>query len=213
MMISLRDVSKRFLFTWALRDVTLDLERGFHILKGPNGSGKSTLLKIMLGMLKPTRGRVQVFGVDPFKEFSKIANRVTFSLEGSPLPWWLSGIELLKMTCESRDGDWSEVVSKAEELGVTQYWRRNMITYSSGMKKKIILLLSLSFDAELYILDEPFTLLDKDSLRTVISWIREKSEDGKSILLASHFMPSEVERLVDTVIELFNGRIVSINRL
>lgn len=202
---------KRFGFDWALRDVNLRLEKGLHLLMGPNGSGKTTFLKLAVGMLKPTSGSIRVFGLDPWRDFGKLAGRVSVMFEGTPLPWWLTGVEFAEQVLRARRRS-----AIAEELfsslAIEEYWERYTFTYSSGMKKRLQLAVALGLEADLYVLDEPFTLLDEQSLEVVTRFISELSSNA-TILIATHFVPKSIEEIAGSIVRFHNGRIIGIDRV
>jgi ABC-type multidrug transport system ATPase subunit len=202
------DVTKRFGPTVALDRVTVEFDRGLNILLGPNGSGKSTLLKLWSGLLKPTSGGVRVFNLDPWRRRADVMRRLSVFFEDLPAPWWLSGEEYARVVAEKRGIEWSRVREYAERLGVTTYWGRLVRGYSSGMRKKLMLLTVLSADVEGYILDEPYTLLDKEALRVVDEIISEKVRDGRVVVVATHILTG-VERMVEGFAILHNGRVLA----
>mgnify|MGYP000027956550 FL=1 len=205
------NLSKRFGFTWALRGVSLKLGRGLHLLLGPNGSGKTTFLKLALGMLKPTSGLVRVLGFDPWREWPELSKRAAFAMEGAPLPWWMSGRALLSELCSMRGFPFANAEKLAGELGVSGYWERPILTYSSGMAKRVLLLTALSFEAELYALDEPFTLVDKATIAKLMRMLEELKSSGCTILVATHYLPEGLE--ADTLVRFEEGRVVSVENI
>jgi len=200
-------ITKKFGPIIALNNVTIEFNRGLNMLLGPNGSGKSTLLKLWSGLLKPTKGRVEVYGLDPWRRRAEVVKRVAVFFEDLPAPWWLSGEEYVKYVAEKRGVDWSRVREYAERLGVVEYWKRLIRGYSSGMRKKLMLLAVLSAETESYILDEPYTLLDKESLKTINEIIVERVREDKVVIIASHILTG-IEKLVNGFAILHNGRVI-----
>jgi ABC-type multidrug transport system ATPase subunit len=208
MMFRALNVVKRFGPTVALDGVSVEFGSGLNLLLGPNGSGKSTLLKLWCGLIRPTRGRVEVFGLDPWARRVDVMKRVSAFFEDVPAPWWFSGEEFLRIVAEKRGVDWGIVREYAERLGVTGYWRKLIRGYSSGMRKKVMLLAALVADVDGYMLDEPYTLLDKDSVRVVDEIIAEKVRSGKIVVVASHILTG-VERFAKGFAILHNGKVVA----
>jgi ABC-type multidrug transport system ATPase subunit len=205
-------LGKRFGLDWGLRNVTLSLSEGLHVLMGPNGSGKTTFLKLVVGLLRPTTGYVKVFGLDPRKDFSLLSKKVSFMFEGLPLPWWMSGEEFAELVFSTRESS-PMAAELASSLAVKAYWRKLPLAYSSGMKKRLQLTIALGCEAELYVLDEPFTLLDSASLSKVLSAVRELSLKGKTLLVATHFLPEGFMDMASSIIKFHNGMIVEFQRL
>jgi len=204
-------LSKRFGFDWALRDVSLRLGKGLHLLMGPNGSGKTTFLKLTAGMLRPTSGSIRVLGLNPWRDFRKLACRISVMFEGTPLPWWLTGVEFVEqvLSARMRSAIAEELFSS---LAIEEYWGRYMFTYSSGMKRRLQLAIALGLEAELYVLDEPFTLLDEHSLDIATGFIRKLSSSA-TILIATHFVPKGIEEAAHSIVRFQNGRVVSLDRV
>ncbi len=201
---------KKFGPTVALRDVSLRVEEGLYLLLGPNGSGKSTMLKLVAGFLKPTRGRITVLGYTPWRDYTKLRGRIAYAFEGMPLPWWMSGREFIESYCRLRGCDDELLAQASRRLGVLDYWERPIFGYSSGMKKKLLLLMALAVSSDLYILDEPFTLLDKKSLEEACDLIAQLP--GKTILIATHIIPDPVKDMEPSVIEFYEGAVTNIRR-
>lgn len=198
---------KRFGFTVALKDVSLRLDKGLHLLLGPNGSGKTTLIKLAAGMLKPSKGRIRVLGLDPWKSYAELSDKVAFAFEGLPLPWWLSGRSFLESVARMRGGS-SKLFEAASELGVKAYWERPPLTYSSGMAKRLLLLLALGFEAEVYLLDEPFTLLDREAVARVSKMITALASEGRTVIVATHYVPRGFAEAVASLTRLESGEVV-----
>jgi len=199
---------KIFGATVALRDVSLSLGRGLHVLAGPNGSGKTTLLKIWAGLLKPSRGHARALGLNPWLNRSKLLGRLHVAFEDIPLPWWTTGVDYMKHVAHSRGVKWGDVVELAERLGVAGYWGRPIRGYSSGMRKRVLLLQALIGEPEVIVLDEPYTLLDLNSITSLHSVIEEKLRRGATIIIATHIF-TKLEDKADTLTILHNGAVLA----
>ncbi len=180
-----RNVWKRFGATEALRGVTTSFVKGLNVVVGPNGSGKTTLLKILVGLAKPSSGKVISLGLDPSRDAPKVLRLVGLFIEGYQLPWWLSGESLARILSYERGVKWSLVKELAEELGVSSYWKRVVRGYSSGMRKRLELLLAFACAREALVLDEPFTLLDKASVK-IVSDLIERFAKNVPVVVATH---------------------------
>jgi len=202
------NASKFFGTTIALDNISLEFSRGLNILLGPNGSGKSTLLKLWSGLLRPSKGKVFVYDLDPWRYRKHIMEKTSVFFEDLPAPWWMSGEEFLRYVSEKRSLPWGEVKEYAERLGVITYWSRLIRGYSSGMKKKLMLLTALSPDVEGYVLDEPYTLLDKEAVRIIDEIIYEKVKEGRIVLLATHILTG-IEKYVEGFAILYSGRVIA----
>lgn len=206
-LLQARGLWKRFGPTVALSDVNLELDRGLHVLAGPNGSGKTTLVRLWAGLIKPSKGVVKTLGVNPFYQRHVLMKRVGVELEDLALPWWTSGVEYLKLVARSKNAKWDEVVELARLLRAEDYWHRSIRGYSSGMRKRIVLIQALIGDPELVLLDEPYTLIDKETIATLNDLLHKKLSDGTTILISTHIF-TRLEQCADTLTVLFNGRVV-----
>ncbi len=207
MLIEARDLVKKIRFNTVLNRITFSID--YHedlLILGPNGSGKTTLIKIIAGLLKPSNGYVKVVGADPWyiRNRVKIMNVV---LDKSSLPWWSSGKDLATYVAKIKNADINYVKSLAEELGITSYWSKKIYTYSSGMKRKLSLLLGLIGKPQLIILDEPFVSIDKETRRKLLKILEEKAKES-TILLSTHILLPELEKIFDKAILLDNGQLI-----
>ncbi|MEO1511068.1 MAG: ABC transporter ATP-binding protein, partial [Planctomycetota bacterium] len=213
--IACQQLTKTFRDFW-LRDraravdaITFEVRTGeiFGLL-GPNGSGKSTTIKMLLGLLRPTRGRIAVFGKPPTDVGVK--KRIGYLPEESYLYGFLNAEETLDYygklfeidpgTRKRRIGELLEMV------GLTHVAHRPVRDYSKGMQRRIGLAQALINDPDLLILDEPTTGLDPIGTRQVKDLIIELGRRGKTVLLSSHLL-ADVEDVVDRMVILYGGRI------
>lgn len=177
-------------------------------LLGPNGSGKSTTIKLILGLLKPTGGRVTVFGKDPSDV--GIKRRIGYLPEESYLYGFLNARETLDYYGKLFELDRRTRATRTDELlemvGLTHAQSRPVRDYSKGMQRRIGIAQALINDPDLLILDEPTTGLDPIGTRQVKDLILELGRRGKSILLSSHLL-ADVEDVVDRMVILYGGKI------
>ena len=204
----LLNVWKRYGKTIALADASVTFGDGLNVIVGPNGSGKTTMLKLILGLVRPDSGEVLSLGYEPFRDRDRLLRLVGVAMEEMSLPWWTSGLELLKMFSSTRALEWSIVKELAEELGVSTYWHRSIRGYSMGMKKRLALLLGFATANEALILDEPFTQLDSASRRVVDELILRFSRE-MPVVISTHVM-SKSALYADLVAVLSTGRVVNV---
>ncbi len=202
---------KRYGFTTALDNISLEIMSMEKILlKGPNGSGKTTLLKIITGLVRPSRGIVEVFGYNPLKEIDKLSRYISFYFEDDPLPWWLDGHSYLEFLAETQSTSLDSVKELINLLGVDEYWDKRIYTYSSGMKRKIQIVRAFLGNKRLVILDEPLTYIDEESRKKVVEYIKDYIYGG--VVIASH-IDEGLPKVVDRVIHMDGGRIVGVEHL
>ena len=183
-------------------------EREVFGLLGPNGSGKSTTIKLILGLLKPSAGRVAVFGKPPTDVATK--KRVGYLPEESYLYPFLNARETLDYYGKLFGLDYKVRQRRIDELldmvGLTHAQHRQVREYSKGMQRRIGIAQALINDPDLLILDEPTTGLDPIGTRQVKDLILDLGRRGKSIVLSSHLL-ADVEDVVDRMVILYGGKI------
>ena len=188
-------------------DFHIDRHEIFGLL-GPNGSGKSTTIKMILGLLRPTRGRLQVLGHAP--DDVRVKSRIGYLPEESYLYRFLNPLETLdyygklfgldRSTRRKRCGELLEMV------GLNQVGHRPVGEFSKGMARRLGLAQALINDPEFLILDEPTSGLDPIGTRQVKDLLLELGRRGKTILLSSHLL-ADVEDVCDRMVVLYGGRI------
>jgi ABC-2 type transport system ATP-binding protein len=200
----------------ALDDVSLRVEAGevFGLL-GPNGSGKSTAIKILLGLIRPTAGGGEVFGIPV--ERAEARRAVGYLPASSDFYRHLTGRELVDFhgrLAGLRGPRLRERVTAAIELAgiAPEAAERRVGTYSQGMQRRIGLAQALVHDPALVVLDEPTSGLDPFGTEAVGKVVRKLKAEGKTILLTSHLL-SHVEELCDRVAILNQGRLIFESRV
>ncbi len=193
----------------AVDSVSFDIRpREVFGLLGPNGSGKSTTIKLMLGLLKPTSGRIAVFGKPPTDVETK--RRIGYLPEESYLYPFLNARETLDYYARLFNIDRRTRMRRIEELlemvGLQGAQFRQVREYSKGMQRRIGIAQALINDPDFLILDEPTTGLDPIGTRQVKDLIIELGRRGKTVLLSSHLL-ADVEDCVDGMVILYGGRI------
>ena len=199
----------------ALRDLNLRVEPGeVYGLLGPNGSGKSTTLKIILGLVSPTAGRTEIFGVDSGLVASREA--VGFLPENPYFPRYLTGIETLYFfgkLCGIRGVALRKRVDELLRLvDLTNAQDRRLSTYSKGMLQRIGLAQALIHEPKLLILDEPTAGVDPAGSRQIRDLIVDLKRRGITVLLSSHLL-SQVQEVCDRIGILAKGVLVREGRL
>ena len=192
----------------AVRGIDLKVERGqvFGFL-GPNGSGKTTTIRCLLGLLRPTAGRISAFGLDPTREGVAVRRRLAYIPGELRLPERISGRELVTIIGRMRGGfDAGRRDELAERLQLDL--GRSLRRLSTGNRRKVALLLAFLTDADLLVLDEPTSGLDPLMQRQFLELVREARTAGRTVFLSSHML-SEVQRVADTVVVLRAGLVVA----
>ncbi len=213
--VAVQKVSKLFKDFW-LRDraravdgVSFEIFPGeiFGLL-GPNGSGKSTTIKMILGLLKPTAGRIALFSKAPTEV--DIKRRIGYLPEESYLYGFLNARETLEYYAKLFEIDYRTRTKRIDELldmvGLSGAQYRSVREYSKGMQRRIGLAQALINDPDFLILDEPTTGLDPIGTRQVKDLILELGRRGKTVLLSSHLL-ADVEDCVSRMVILYGGKV------
>lgn len=198
---------KRFGKVTALDGVNLEVNPGeVYGFIGPNGAGKTTAIRILLGILKPTKGKARVFGKDAWQKAVKIHRDLAY-VPGEVNLWpELTGGEVIDLFIRLRG---SNNKSRREEL-IRRFDldpSKKCGNYSKGNRQKVALVSAFASDAELYILDEPSSGLDPLMDRVFRECVLEAKREGKTVFLSSHIL-SEVEKLCDKVSIIRQGKII-----
>ncbi|MBL6763345.1 MAG: ABC transporter ATP-binding protein [Verrucomicrobiae bacterium] len=219
--VSVRALSKVFKDFWgrpkakAVNDVSFEIKKGevFGLL-GPNGSGKSTTIKMLLGLLNPTKGFIEIFGHSP--RHVKTKERIGYLPEESYLYKYLDSRETLDFFGNLFQLHSEERAKRAEQLlemvGLNQVRSRTVGEFSKGMQRRIGLAQALINDPDLVILDEPTAGLDPIGCREVKDLITALANRGKTVIISSHLL-SDVEDVCDRVVIYYGGKIQAMGTL
>lgn len=188
----------------ALDDVSFTLDRGKIVgLLGPNGSGKTTLIKILNGLLIPTEGKAEIDG-------SKIGTytkaNVSYLPDKNYFADWMRVKDIFDIFCDFyEDFDRERALEMCALLGIGEKDRiKNM---SKGTKEKVQLILVMSRQAQLYLLDEPIAGVDPAARDYIMDTIINNYADDATVVISTHLI-ADIERVLDEVIFLKNGKIV-----
>lgn len=216
-LIALEGITKDYGRIRALDDVSLSLGPGVIGLLGPNGAGKSTLIKILMGLVRVTRGTGRVLGFPLGRGFRAIRARVGYLPEDDCYLAGLPGVEVVRFMARLSGLPSIEALRRAHEIldfcGAEEERYRNVETYSSGMKQKLKFAQAIVHDPPLLILDEPTSGLDPEEREAMLGRVRILSQRmGKSVLISTHILP-DVQEICDTVVILAKGRVRVVDRL
>jgi len=219
--VAVRGLTKVFKDFWgrakarAVDDVDFEVRKGevFGLL-GPNGSGKSTTVKLLLGLLNPTKGHIEVFGRSPRHVATK--SRIGYLPEESYLYRFLDSRETIDFFGNLFHLPKGEREKRAEQLlemvGLSQTRTRAVGEFSKGMQRRIGLAQALINDPDLVILDEPTSGLDPIGCREVKDLIKELAGRGKTVILSSHLL-ADVEDVCDRAVIYYGGKVQAMGPL
>jgi ABC-2 type transport system ATP-binding protein len=202
-------LTKRFGSIVAVDGLDLEVRAGEVLgFLGPNGSGKSTTAGMILGLIKPTAGRVELFGRPLGERGEDLSRRVGAVIESPAFYPYLSGRDNLQALALAAGGvPAGRIDALLTLVGLTERAHSPFKTYSLGMKQRLGIASTLLMDPALVILDEPTNGLDPAGQREVRDLIPELAREGRAVLLASHLL-HEVEQICDHVAIIRRGRLV-----
>lgn len=186
-----------------LNDITLTLQKGHcYVLKGHNGCGKTMLLRLLCGLIRPTSGEVTVS--DPDVRFGVIIENPTF-LDRETAEYNLRFLANINRLVGEK-----EIENELQRFDLFEKRKDKVKSFSLGMKQRLALVQAVMEDPDVLLLDEPFNALDQKNLQKAISLIEECKNEGKLIVIASHGNPLDGTDIVDQVITMDNGSILSL---
>lgn len=203
-LIECQNLSKKFDDYEILKNINLTLPSGKIIgLLGQNGAGKTTLIKLINDLYTPTSGQILIKGQTPGVASKKI---ISYLPERTYLDKTMTVKEVLKYFTEFYDNfDVNKALKLLDDLGLNINQHINKM--SKGMQEKLQLILVMSREADLYILDEPLGGVDPATRDYILDTILSNFKEGSSILISTHLI-GDIERILDEVIFLKNGEII-----
>ena len=209
--IRVEKLVKRFGDIVAVNELSFDVRRGeICALLGGNGAGKTTTISMLLGLLIPSKGKIEILGADMLHDRYRVLSMINFSSPYVDLPKRLTSRENLMVYSRLYGirNPKERVAGLAKDLDIDGLLDRPLGELSSGQKTRVSLAKSLLNEPDLLLLDEPTASLDPETADWVRTYLKNFQQDrGATILLASHNM-SEVERLCDDVVMMKEGSIV-----
>ncbi len=202
--LSCTSVVKRYGKTPALNGIDLNIESGRIVgLLGPNGSGKTTLIKIINGLLTPEQGSVSVCGIPVGTDTKKL---VAYLPDNNFLNSWMTVNQIVDFYADFFEDFRRELaLEMLSRLGIDP--TKRLKTLSKGNKEKVCLILVMSRNAKLYVLDEPIAAVDPAAREYVISTIINNYNPDSCVLISTHLI-LDIEQVLEEVIFLKDGKIV-----
>lgn len=210
-MIIFDDVSKFYGEILGVNRVNLQIAPGITSLVGPNGAGKSTLMNLMTGLLRPSRGAINILGI-PTDQPDKLFRKLGYCTQFDSFPRGLTGREFIKAFLLVH----GYLPKQADELTLTALERVNLVdaadrkvaAYSKGMRQRIRLAQAIAHQPSVLILDEPLNGLDPMVRAETIALFRKLAAEGLHLIISSHIL-HEVDMMSDRVVLINNGYIVA----
>ncbi|MEH7106562.1 ABC transporter ATP-binding protein [Bacillus sp. JJ1764] len=211
--LSVRDLKKTIGRKEIIKGLTFDLREGevFGFL-GPNGAGKTTTIRMLVGLIKPSSGKIELCGYNIDHHFREAMQNLGCIVENPELYPYLSGYNNLLHFARMLDGVGDERIKEVTELvGLTERIHDKVKTYSLGMRQRLGIAQALLGNPKILILDEPTNGLDPAGIREMREFIRFLAEkEGLSVLVSSHLL-SEIQLLCDRVAIMTRGTIITID--
>ncbi len=208
MLVSAKNVSKKFLGVNVLDDVSLDINQGDRIaMMGPNGAGKTTLIRAFLGFYHIDAGKIEVNGFDPIKERVKVLQNISF-IPQLPPPIKISLDEMISFITKSSNISREMIFEESEkmELNLKKNLHKQFFKLSGGMKQKLLIAIALSKKSSLLVFDEPTANLDPKAREHFYKLLQDL--DVKcSTLFITHRL-DEIKDLVNRQVYMDLGKIV-----
>lgn len=208
----LDNVTKAFGEVVAVSDASFSIEKGLITgFLGPNGAGKSTAIKMILGLLQPNKGNVQLFGKNPFNK-SILKQLVGYVPEKEVFPKWMKARDYLNLLGQFHLPK-EEAARRADqvlkEIGLSEVANKRIAQFSKGMKQRIKIGQALIHKPALVIADEPFNGLDPVVRRSMFELFKNyKREFNTTFFISSHIL-FEMEKVAEKVILLYKGRTIA----
>jgi len=214
MLVSLESVSKSYKQLDALQSITMSLAQGEVLgLFGHNGAGKTTMMKLILGVISPSAGQVEVMGVAPdSKEAWHSRAKIGYLPENVSFYEQLTGLEVLTYFAKLKGFNKKTAIDLLEQVGITHAMKRQVKTYSKGMRQRLGLAQAFIGEPKLLLLDEPTVGLDPIATADFYQTVDQLKTNGSSVILCSHVLPG-VEQHIDRAMILSSGKLLAMGTL
>jgi len=207
--IDVSGLTKSFNEIIAVDNLTFTVkENGVYGFLGQNGAGKSTTIRMLLSLIRPTRGEIRIFDLDLSTHRKEILQRIGAIIEKPDLYKYLTAIENLNLfaTMSGLKLKRKQLMDKLEKVGLAERADSKIKTYSQGMKQRLGIAVALVHDPDLIILDEPMNGLDPQGIADIRQLINHLSKDqGKTVFISSHLL-SEMEQVADSLLIIHKGK-------
>ncbi len=208
--IEVKNLRKTYGSVVAIEEISFEVYEGeIFGMVGPNGAGKTTTVECVEGLRKPDKGELRILGLDPQEEGYSLRQRIGVQLQETALQDHLKVWEALDLFASfySHPVDWQILL---EKMNLAEKRNAAFNKLSGGQKQRLFIALALVNNPELVFFDELTTGLDPHARRNMWDMVRDIREQGKTVVLTTHFM-EEAERLCDRVAIVDQGRIVALD--
>ncbi|MBO3652403.1 ABC transporter ATP-binding protein [Bacillus amyloliquefaciens] len=202
------DLTKKYKKHTSVDGLNLRIRRGeIYGFLGPNGAGKTTTIRMLLGLIKPTKGNIEIFGQNLNKNRLQILQRIGSLVESPTYYGNLTAYENLEAVRRLRGLPEQRVNEVLETVRLSKVANRLTKEYSLGMKQRLGIAVALLSSPDLLILDEPTNGLDPSGIQEIRELIKELPKSGMSVIVSSHLL-SEIDQMATQVGIINNGRVI-----
>lgn len=181
-------------------------------LLGPNGAGKTTTLRCISTLIKPTEGNIKVMGLDNVKNSSEVRSKIAFLTNELKLDENFTANDTIKYFGELYNMSFDEIKKRRDELfnhfAITEFADRKISEFSTGMKQKLSIAVSLIHNPEIVIFDEPTIGLDIITAKAVTDYLVDLKNAGKTVIISTHIM-TVAEKLCNNIGIILDGKIIT----
>lgn len=216
-MIEISNLTKRFGSKIAVNKISFNVRSGeiFGFL-GPNGAGKTTTIKMIVGLMSPNEGEIEVAGVNVISDPLESKRKFSYVPDNPDIYENMTGLQYLNFLSDiynlSKDERKERIKRYSDEFEMTGNLNDYISGYSHGMKQKICLIGALIHEPEVFILDEPMVGLDPKSAFRLKELMRNRCNNGKSVFFSTHVM-EVAEKICDRLAIIKDGKIIAIGTL
>ena len=207
--IQVNNLTKYFNDVKAVDELSFTVNRGeVYGFLGQNGAGKSTTIRMLLSLITPTNGKIEIFGLDLYQHRKEILKRTGAIIEKPDVYKYLTALENLKLFANMSRVRLkkNQLMEQLQKVGLADRANSKIKTYSQGMKQRLGIAVALVHDPDLIILDEPMNGLDPQGMADIRNLIIHLSKDlGKTIFISSHLL-SEMEQVADSLLIIHKGK-------
>lgn len=212
--LAVKHLKKKIKDKWIIKGVSFELKEGevFGFL-GPNGAGKTTTIRMLVDLIKPTEGSIEICGISLKDKPGEALSHIGCIVENPELYAYLSGWENLEHFARMLSGvDESRIEEVVAIVGMDQRIHDKVRTYSLGMRQRLGIAQALLGRPKLLILDEPTNGLDPQGIKEMREFIRKLAESGLSVFVSSHLL-SEIQLMCDRVAIISHGQVISVGEV
>lgn len=207
-MIELKNLTKSYKDKVAVDDLSFNIKSGVVTgFLGPNGAGKSTTMRMILSLVKPSRGEVIIDGKH-YMDLNYPILKIGALIDADAINPKLTAFQHLKLIATASEISSNQVIEMLEKTGLEKVMNKQIGEFSLGMKQRLGIAAALLGNPETIILDEPFNGLDLDGIKWLRNLIKDLAKEGKAVLVSSHLM-SEVEAVAERIIVLAQGKLIA----